>query len=128
MHKEVSSKIRAWISLPNKAISFTDAYLSLTPGNAAYIGDKSIVIHYANKTRLACANFVTSSNYTATASGSTPTGAASTLTNGPVSTSSIPSTSTQTANTTSSSAAANSLQTAAGSLLGLLAIVGLAGL
>jgi hypothetical protein len=46
----------------NIALSFTDKYLSLTPGNPAYIGDKSFVLHYANKTRIACANFVMGNN------------------------------------------------------------------
>jgi hypothetical protein len=39
------------------APSFQDPYLSLTPGNPAYIGDKSLVVHFPNKTRIGCANF-----------------------------------------------------------------------
>lgn len=35
----------------------TDPFSSIQPGTAAFIGDKSIVIHYANTTRLTCANF-----------------------------------------------------------------------
>ncbi|KAH7385340.1 superoxide dismutase [Phaeosphaeria sp. MPI-PUGE-AT-0046c] len=36
---------------------FTDMYASLVPGMGAFFGNRSIVIHYANSTRLACANF-----------------------------------------------------------------------
>jgi len=32
-------------------------YASLVPGIGAFFGNRSIVIHYANSTRLACANF-----------------------------------------------------------------------
>jgi hypothetical protein len=31
--------------------------VSLIPGAEAFIGDKSFVLHYPNKTRIACANF-----------------------------------------------------------------------
>ena len=37
--------------------SYTDPYVSLTPGLGAFFGNRSFVIHFANKTRLACANF-----------------------------------------------------------------------
>ncbi|KAF2184484.1 hypothetical protein K469DRAFT_579978 [Zopfia rhizophila CBS 207.26] len=37
--------------------SFLDLYAALVPGNGAFFGNRSIVIHYANSTRLACANF-----------------------------------------------------------------------
>jgi hypothetical protein len=39
--------------------SYTDEYLSLVPGTPAYFGNRSIVVHYANKTRITCANFTT---------------------------------------------------------------------
>ena len=39
-------------------LHYVDPYLSTTPGNSAYIGDRSIVIHKkSDKKRLACANF-----------------------------------------------------------------------
>jgi hypothetical protein len=38
-------------------LRFQDPYLSLSPGNPAYIGDKSFVVHFPNKTRIACVNF-----------------------------------------------------------------------
>jgi uncharacterized membrane protein YgcG len=65
--------------------SFTDKYLSLNPASPAYIGNRSIVLHYANKTRIACANIVVgkkansssngnSSGTSTTSSGSSPSG------------------------------------------------------
>lgn len=36
--------------------SYIDPYLSLNPSNKAYLGGLSVVIHFANTTRLACAN------------------------------------------------------------------------
>ncbi|KAL7932717.1 Cu,Zn superoxide dismutase-like protein [Trichoderma chlorosporum] len=36
---------------------YFDLYTSLQPGNPAFFGNRSIVVHYANKTRLTCANF-----------------------------------------------------------------------
>jgi hypothetical protein len=55
LHQEVSlpsSKVKLLTVL-----SFQDPYLSLSPGNPAYIGDKSLVVHFPNKTRIGCANF-----------------------------------------------------------------------
>ena len=37
--------------------SFTDQYAALVPRIGAFFGNRSIVIHFANSTRLACANF-----------------------------------------------------------------------
>ena len=37
--------------------SFTDMYAALVPGIGAFFGNRSIVLHFANTTRLACANF-----------------------------------------------------------------------
>lgn len=36
--------------------SYIDPYLSLNPGDPAYFGGLSVVVHFANNTRLACAN------------------------------------------------------------------------
>jgi len=50
--------------------SFLDLYLSATPGSPYYFGDKSIVIHSMNTTRLTCANFaMMASNSSATGTG-----------------------------------------------------------
>lgn len=38
-------------------MEYTDAYISLVPNTPAFIGDKSFVLHYANKTRIMCVNF-----------------------------------------------------------------------
>ncbi|KAK5990737.1 Cell surface Cu-only superoxide dismutase [Cladobotryum mycophilum] len=37
---------------------YTDLYASTQETSDAYFGDRSFVVHYANKTRLTCANFV----------------------------------------------------------------------
>ncbi|MCJ1474616.1 hypothetical protein MMC13_003276 [Lambiella insularis] len=64
-------------------VSYTDLYLSTTPGSPYFFGDLSVVIHSSNATRLTCANFtmVSTSN---TTTGTTPTvtpfkGAANTI-------------------------------------------------
>lgn len=52
--------------------SYDDAFLSLVPGDQEFIGGKSIVVHFANKTRITCADLVllggnsTSTNSTST--------------------------------------------------------------
>ncbi|KAK4451048.1 Cu,Zn superoxide dismutase-like protein [Podospora aff. communis PSN243] len=42
---------------PSAMKTFIDQYAALVPGIGAFFGNRSIVIHYANSTRLACANF-----------------------------------------------------------------------
>lgn len=37
--------------------SFTDLYASTNPDEPSFIGNLSFVLHYANKTRISCANF-----------------------------------------------------------------------
>jgi len=59
-------------------VSYSDLYLSTDPSSAYYFGNKAIVIHSSNATRLTCANFTmvssgTSTNATATVTTSTPT-------------------------------------------------------
>ncbi|KAI1470280.1 uncharacterized protein F4812DRAFT_416933 [Daldinia caldariorum] len=45
---------------------FHDPYTSLKEGDGAYFGNRSVVFHFANKTRITCANFaVQGSNTTA---------------------------------------------------------------
>lgn len=63
------------ISCLTYEFSYTDQYLSTTPGDTAYFGDLSFVIHYANSTRIACANFtlVTSDNNTSGTNGTNGT-------------------------------------------------------
>ena len=43
-------------------LSYFDLYLSTEPGDDAFIGNRSVVIHSNNKTRLACANFELAAN------------------------------------------------------------------
>ncbi|KAH6709528.1 superoxide dismutase [Leptodontidium sp. 2 PMI_412] len=47
--------------------TYTDDFASTLPGIGAFFGNRSFVIHYANKTRISCANFtLVSSNDTTT--------------------------------------------------------------
>ncbi|KAK1074669.1 Cell surface superoxide dismutase [Cu-Zn] 4 [Friedmanniomyces endolithicus] len=41
----------------NYTVSYVDQYLSTQPGTPAFFGNRSIVVHFANKTILTCANF-----------------------------------------------------------------------
>jgi hypothetical protein len=38
--------------------SYTDPYVSMTPGMGAFFGNRSFVIHMPDKTRIACGNFL----------------------------------------------------------------------
>ncbi|KAF2093042.1 Cu,Zn superoxide dismutase-like protein, partial [Rhizodiscina lignyota] len=42
---------------PTFADSYTDLYTSLQQGKGAFFGNRSITIHFANTTRITCANF-----------------------------------------------------------------------
>lgn len=55
--------------------SYQELYLSTTPGSPYFLGDKSLVVHTSNTTRLTCANFVlVQGNGTGTGTGgATPT-------------------------------------------------------
>lgn len=64
---------------------YFDLYTSLQPGSPAYFGNRSIVVHYANKTRLTCANFAKLPVSAATTVHST-TGAHHTAIHGPLAT------------------------------------------
>ncbi|KAI4152271.1 MAG: hypothetical protein LQ340_003000 [Diploschistes diacapsis] len=55
-------------------VSYTDNYLSTVQGSPYFFGDKSIVIHSSNATRLTCANFaLVSSTSTNGTNGTAPT-------------------------------------------------------
>lgn len=62
------------------ASSYIDSYVSTNPSDPAFVGGKSIVVHYPNKTRITCANFVQvtsgTGNSTAPGTGSPDYGAA----------------------------------------------------
>jgi len=83
---DLSGKHGTCASIPGCSKNFTDKYLSLTPGDKSYIGDKSIVIHYPNKTRIACANFalgnVSASSNSSSSSGSSTSSASGTANTG----------------------------------------------
>ncbi|KAI9754648.1 MAG: hypothetical protein M4579_004611 [Chaenotheca gracillima] len=54
--------------------SYTDQYASTESGIGAFFGNRSITVHYANTTRITCANFtLSSSNSTGSSNTSTPT-------------------------------------------------------
>lgn len=52
--------------------SYFDDYLSLNPDNKAYIGGLSVVVHYKNTTRLACANITEQVSVSESASNAAP--------------------------------------------------------
>ncbi|CAD0094439.1 unnamed protein product [Aureobasidium mustum] len=57
--------------------TYVDQYVSTVAGDGAFMGNRSVVIHYANKTRIACANFVDYTNGTAGANVSSSTNGSS---------------------------------------------------
>jgi hypothetical protein len=56
---DLSGKHGKMSPLPGSSwqLSYFDMYLSTEPGDDAFFGNRSIVVHSNNKTRLACANF-----------------------------------------------------------------------
>ncbi|KAK0660045.1 Cell surface Cu-only superoxide dismutase [Lasiodiplodia hormozganensis] len=46
------------LSAPGHSQSYTDDYAALVPGIGAFFGNRSVVVHFPNKTRITCANFV----------------------------------------------------------------------
>ncbi|KAK3673190.1 hypothetical protein LTR78_007030 [Recurvomyces mirabilis] len=64
------------VTMPNFVAQYTDAFLSTDPSSTAFFGDKSIVIHSSNTTRLTCANFKMmggAANGTSSTNSSSPT-------------------------------------------------------
>ncbi|KAI4166792.1 MAG: hypothetical protein LQ343_007753 [Gyalolechia ehrenbergii] len=55
-------------------ISFLDLYLSTVQGPASFFGNRSIVIHTSNTTRLTCANFTLTSGNSTSSNGTAPNG------------------------------------------------------
>ncbi|OAQ65325.1 Cu/Zn superoxide dismutase-related protein [Pochonia chlamydosporia 170] len=53
---DLSGKFGHIVGGPFRA-EYIDPYSSLIEGTDAYIGSRSIVVHFANKTRITCANF-----------------------------------------------------------------------
>lgn len=105
-------------------INYHDPYVSLQPGLGAFFGNRSFVIHFANTTRLACANFSyigeggmigNPSNGNGTTSTSAGTSTVSELVTSGTSTSSGSSMTTTTTTTTTSGAAASSKSTSSSS-------------
>lgn len=46
------------ITASDFVVSYADSFLSTDPSSPAYFGDKSVVIHTSNVTRITCANFM----------------------------------------------------------------------
>ncbi|PNP51580.1 hypothetical protein THARTR1_07836 [Trichoderma harzianum] len=65
---------------------YFDLYTSLQPDNPAFFGNRSIVVHYANKTRLTCANFAKLPVSSAATKSHTTTTSAHHTVHGPVAT------------------------------------------
>lgn len=59
--------------------SYVDPYASILPGIGAFFGNRSLVVHFANTTRITCANFALVSG----APSYTPTGSNATVTSKP---------------------------------------------
>lgn len=57
--------------IPPRPLSYTDLYSSTLPGIGAFFGNRSIVVHYNNKTRITCANFTMSAGAAAPYSNAT---------------------------------------------------------
>lgn len=53
---DLSGKHGSVEALPFLA-AYNDAYAATNPDDPAYLGNLSFVVHYANSTRIACANF-----------------------------------------------------------------------
>lgn len=65
------------ITAPSFTATYTDPYLSTTPGSPYYFGDLSVVIHSMNTTRLTCANFVqVSATNSSSVNGTSPSASA----------------------------------------------------
>lgn len=62
---------------------YTDLYASTKPGIGAFFGNRSITFHYANATRITCANFTlqASGSNSSTATGTSGSGSGTTITN-----------------------------------------------
>ncbi|KAN0121884.1 Superoxide dismutase, copper/zinc binding domain containing protein [Hyaloscypha variabilis] len=58
-------------------VSYEELYLSTTPGSPYFFGDKSVVIHSSNTTRLTCANFTLVATNSTSTTGTGTTGTAS---------------------------------------------------
>jgi len=65
------SSRRLFADKPFFSRSYVDLYASLTPGIGVFFGNRSVVVHFANSTRLACANFELASGNPANATNTT---------------------------------------------------------
>ncbi|TKA75766.1 hypothetical protein B0A55_04315 [Friedmanniomyces simplex] len=54
---DLSGKHAAMENGTSFAANYVDKYISTQPGTPAFVGNRSLVVHFANKTILTCANF-----------------------------------------------------------------------
>ncbi|THV88395.1 hypothetical protein D6D27_07300 [Aureobasidium pullulans] len=101
--------------------TYVDKYVSTVPGDGSFMGNRSIVIHFANKTRIACANFVDYTNGTAGVNTSSSANGSSSATG-----SSTRSSASQTGSATSSSASGSRTSGSASSSSGAAVSTGAA--
>ncbi|KAI2621414.1 superoxide dismutase [Hypomontagnella submonticulosa] len=82
---DLSGKYGHINSTTSFSTTFHDDYTSLVEGDGAYFGNRSLVFHFANKTRISCANFTVIDANTTTPY---PTGTGSIIKSSPTPTSS----------------------------------------
>jgi hypothetical protein len=118
----------------DKSTSYLDLYSSTNPEDVSFFGDLSVVVHYANKTRITCANFKLISSPVASSGHALPTGTGLQNSTLPSGTGSVPSgtlapTFTSAAPTQPSDATAlptsgaNKMMAGAGIVAGLVAMI-----
>lgn len=61
------------ITLTNFVAQYSDAFLSTNPSSPAFFGNRSVVIHTANTTRITCANFTLVNSTSTSTNGTSPT-------------------------------------------------------
>jgi hypothetical protein len=67
----------AWLERLLTRTRYTDLYLATLPESASYFGHLSVVFHFANKTRISCANFTLNSPGAPSSGYALPTGTGS---------------------------------------------------
>ncbi|KAI4804957.1 hypothetical protein E4T44_06472 [Aureobasidium sp. EXF-8845] len=111
--------------------TYVDKYVSTIPGDGSFMGNRSIVIHFANKTRIACANFIDYTNGTAgansTSTGSSSASGSSTASSSKTSGSATSTSGSKTSSSASSSSSVAASTGAASQIFANSALVGLVG-
>lgn len=109
--------------------SYIDPYVATKSSDSAFVGGKSIVIHYPNKTRIACANLVqltAGSNSTSGYGNSTASGTSSSTGSSSGSGSSSSGSGSRSGSGTSSSGSTTSASSPKSTYTGAAAVAGIA--